>query len=458
MMENKKINKVPGLLVFLCLLLLSSCSEFVEVDLPASQLPSQIIFEDPATARAAMSSIYGNMRDNGFLSGNLPGLSCVLGLYTDELDFYRQDIDYFYTNSLFAAQPAIKSYWNHGYSLIFAANAVIEGVRNSQSLPAELKAQLEGEALFVRALVHLYLNQLYGGVPYVTTTDYTVNGNVSRLPPIEVLQLIRQDLLDAASFLPDNPSVERVLPSKGAARSLLARTCLYAGWWDEAVLHSTAVIEGPLYQWVDDPAAVFLNNSTATIWQFMPADASLNTLEGDLFIFEVGPPPAIAISASLYNAFEIGDLRRSGWIREVTDGTDSWYHAFKYKQRTISGASTEYSILLRLAEQYLIRAEARAMTGNIEGAKADLNKVRQRAGLPDTDATDAMEIVNAVMAERRVELFTEFGHRFFDLQRTGSLDEALENIKPGWDSTDRLWPIPSDEIVINPNITQNPGY
>jgi len=457
-MKHKKKYDAQGLLALLCLFFLASCSEFVEVDLPPSQLPSQVIFEEPATARAAMAAIYANMRDGGFLTGSLNGLSCTLGLYTDELDFYPHDINYFYANSLFAAQPAIKDYWNRGYSLIYASNAVLEGVHNSVTLSVEVKEQLQGEALFARALVHLYLNQLYGGVPYVTSTDYRSNSNVSRLQPQEVLEKIRVDLIAASALLPEVPSAEKVLPGKGAANALLARTCLYAGWWDQAEQYATAVIDNPQYQWVDDLQSVFLMNSTATIWQFMPADASFNTLEGSLFIFETGPPPSVALTQTLYDAFEASDLRKTNWIKEITDGTTLWHHAFKYKQRTVTGVSVEYSILLRLSEQYLIRAEARARTGNSDGAKKDLNKVRNTAGLPDITTNDATQLVGAILQERRVELFSELGHRFFDLQRTGTLDSALEGAKSGWDSVDRLWPVPADEIVINPNINQNPGY
>ncbi|MFL9836728.1 RagB/SusD family nutrient uptake outer membrane protein [Flavobacterium sp. ST-75] len=456
-MKHKIKYTITASIAFLAMTLVS-CSDFVEVDLPPSQLPGPVVFEDPVTARAAMASIYANMRDNGLFTGNLPGLSCVLGLYADELDFYRQETDYFYTNALFAAQPSVGDYWNGGYSLIYAANAVMEGAQQSQSLTPEVRAQLEGEALFVRAMVHLYLNQLYGGVPYITTTDYHTNSQVSRMTQGQVLEAVRQDLLQAVTLLPEDPSPEKVLPGKGAARALLARTCLYAGLWEEAAEYATAVIDDPQYQWVEDPDTVFLNNSTATLWQFMPADPTLNTLEGSLFIFESGPPPVVALTGELYSAFEPGDLRREKWIREITDGTTSWYHPYKYKQAGPTGTATEYSIILRLAEQYLIRAEARAKTGDTQGAAADLNKIRNRAGLPDTQTADPQQLVTEIIAERRVELFTEFGHRFFDLQRTGLLDNTLQGVKPGWDSSDSLWPVPADEITVNPNITQNPGY
>ena len=115
--------------------------------------------------------------------------------------------------------------------------------------------------------------------------------------------------------------------------------------------------------------------------------------------------------------------------------------------------------MLRLAEQYLIRAEARARQGNIPGAQQDLNSIRNRAGLPNTTTSGPTEILEAIMEERQRELFTEGGHRWLDLKRTGRTTEVLAPLKPLWDPTDVLWPIPEDEIFNNSNLLpQNPGY
>ena len=119
----------------------------------------------------------------------------------------------------------------------------------------------------------------------------------------------------------------------------------------------------------------------------------------------------------------------------------------------------EYSIVLRLAELYLIRAETFTHLGDLETAKTDLNKIRNTAGLPDTTASTQQEVLEAILQERRVELFTEFGHRFFDLKRFGKLDEVLGAVKNGWNSNDSLFPIPESELMLNPNLSpQNPGY
>ena len=112
-----------------------------------------------------------------------------------------------------------------------------------------------------------------------------------------------------------------------------------------------------------------------------------------------------------------------------------------------------------MAEQYLIRAEARANLGNAIGAQDDINKIRQRAGLNATTASTTAELLEAILNERRVEFFTEHGHRFFDLKRTTMLNTTLESVKPGWENTDRVFPIPEKELLVNPNLLpQNPGY
>jgi hypothetical protein len=147
------------------------------------------------------------------------------------------------------------------------------------------------------------------------------------------------------------------------------------------------------------------------------------------------------------------------WVGSVTQGTNKWYFPRKYKEKSNTNSSVEYSIVFRLAEMYLIRAEARAKEGNLSGAKDDLNKIRNTAGLGNTNASTSNEINNAILAERKFELFTEYGQRFFDLKRTGTLDLHLASAKPGWNTTDNLLPLPANELIANPNLRpQNPGY
>ncbi|MGC4041884.1 MAG: RagB/SusD family nutrient uptake outer membrane protein [Flavobacterium sp.] len=442
----------------------SSCDNFVDVELPNSQLTAPAVFEDMATANAAMTSIYSNMRDKGMLTGAPLGLSQQLGNYADELDFYgypQSSTNFYYLNALTPSLQDIKSLWTESYNQIYAANAVIYGAENSTTLSAANKNQLRGEALFVRAFLHFYLVNLFGDIPYITTTDYEVNSTVSRMPAATVYGLIKADLAAALDLLSqDYLSSNRVRPNKLAARSVLARVNLYMGNWDEASNDASAVINATdLYSIETNIDAAFLKTNPSTIWQFSPALSSNNTEEGSTFLFTSGPPPMSALTNTLVNSFDTADLRKTHWIGNVTDGTTTWYYANKYKNMLTEGGSMEHSIVLRLEEQYLIRAEARAHQGNLTGAKDDLDKIRTRAGLPNTAAVTDTELIAAVLEERKLEFFTEMGHRFFDLKRTNNLNSVLGTVKLGWQNTDKLLPLPVSELTLNPNLApQNPGY
>lgn len=443
-------------------LLMCACDNFVDVDLPNSQLTANTVFEEKATANAAMTDIYSKIRDAGLLTGSPSGLSHLLGIYTDEMDFYGvlASAPAFYNNSLIASNPDVKEFWNSTYNQIYASNAVIQGVAHSSKLPAADRNQLTGEALFVRALLHFYLANLYGDVPYITTTAYAENRTVVRIPVADVYAKAKADLEQAIALLPeDYITIDRVRPNKYVAHALLARINLYAGFWHEASNEVSTVLNNTaLYVNEQDLDKTFLKESTSTIWQLAPGYSNGNALEAQTFIFSEGPPPISALTNDFMVAFTANDKRRLHWTQSITDGTSTWYHPFKYKYEE-TGTSMEYSIILRLGEMYLIRAEARAYSGDLIGANEDLNTIRHNAGLANTSAATKDEILDAILQERRLELFTEFGHRFFDLKRFNKIQPVLSAVKPGWDVQDVLFPIPEAELNLNPNLKpQNPGY
>lgn len=454
---------LPLSALLLLVLLFAGCENFVEVNQPDAQLTATAVFEDNATATAAMVAVYSQIRSNGLLTGSSGGSASKLGEYTDELAFYGtggQTDASFYNNTVLPGNTQISAWWNNSFTQLYATNAVLEGVTNSQGLTPEQKDRLKGEALFVRGLLHFYLVNLFGDIPYVTTTDYRTNTTIGKLPVNEGYQRIEEDLLGAAALLEEGYiTAGRVRPNKATVQALLARLYLYNGQWEAAESAASAILDNTaLYPWETDIDAVFLRESTTAIWQLAPSAEGENSLEGASFIFLQGPPPVTALSEALLNAFENNDLRKSHWVKEVTNGTDSWYHAYKYKEYANTGTSVEYSVIFRTAEQYLIRAEARVHLGDLQGAGEDLNQIRHCAGLGDTAAATAEQLLAAVLQERKVELFTE-GHRFFDLKRTGMLDQALSPVKPGWGTQDRLLPLPENELLLNPNLNpQNPGY
>lgn len=446
------------------LLMFSACTDFVEVDLPKSQLTTQSVFDNYDTANAALTNIYSKMRDNGILNGSTIGISNQLGNYADELTPYGLPSNLvftFYDNTVPPSSTVILTYWNSSYNHIYTANAILKGVENNINFSQDRKKQFLGEALFIRALSHFYLFNLFGDIPYIKDTDYEKNTKVSRITEEKVYQNIINDLNEAMELLPeDYTSSDRIRPNKSVCHAFLARVYLYNKMYKEASNEASAVLnKTELYTLEKDLSKVFLNNSKETIWQLQTSSAGQNAAEGAFFIFQVGPPTTVALTPYLLNSFQNSDLRKANWIRTITKGNESWSHAFKYKEQNNTAVSKEYSIIFRAAEQYLIRAEARAHQGDLIGAKEDLNKIRSRAGIAEMIAVSKQDILNAILQERRLELFTEQGHRFFDLRRFQEIDAVLTPIKPGWDTTDKLLPLPENELNLNSNLLpQNPGY
>jgi hypothetical protein len=461
--SDKALGLIKYLLLSFQILNIMGCSDFVEVDPPKNILISKTVFEEPATVASAMANIYYNMREQGMVSGNY-GLSIAMGSYADELDYYGLDTDQLnlYNHNVSANNTTISNWWSHAYNLIYAVNDIISGIEQSASLNLEDSNRYKGQALFIRGYLHSLLVDLYGDIPYITTTNYLENNIVARMPVDTVYEYIIADLVQAVDLLDSTDETgEHVIPNKVVANALLARMYLYTENWDMAEATADALIRTQDLEL--DINKVFLRNSKETLWQFKPGGPNLkNTQEAGRLIITFIPTQGYALSNSLLSAFEPGDLRYSNWIGNITsdDGLTTLYYAHKYKETiNTTTASLEYSVIFRLTEQYFIRSEARAHLGDIAGAQADINAIRNRAGLGVTMAATKDELLNAIGQERRVELFTECGHRWFDLKRLGQVGNVLGPIKPNWRPTDILFPIPETELEVNPNLKpQNTGY
>jgi len=444
-------------------LLSISCEDFVEIELPNSQITGEKVFEDVNTAEAALADVYTQLRDNSIFSGNITGVSVLLGNAADELQNFnpgRTDVEGFYNNTILPSDNIISTFWNSSYNLIFACNAIIEGISENDSISSEDQDWLIGQALFLRGFIHFHLLNLFGDIPYIESTDYRINQNVQRVETNMVYAKIITDVKTAIELLPEEYSTTlRIIPNKFVGKAFLSRVALYNQQWELAFENSSAVIEQvQLYQLSEDVNTVFLRDSPSTIWQLDVGTPGANTLEGQTFIFNSGPPPSVALTNTLIESFSEDDLRLENWVRQVGDSISFWYHPNKYKLNSNTVSSEEFSIMIRLAEMHLIRAEANLRVGNIDQALEDLNIIRKRAGLSEIESENPTEISQAIITERRHEFFTELGHRWFDLKRVELADETL-NYKPGWDDTDVLLPIPESELVVNPNLLpQNPGY
>jgi len=467
--------------------LFQSCKKFVEIDPPKNQLVTENVFQHNETANAAMLSVLGQMFNSSNVNPYSIAASC--GLSADEFTNYNDLLTDVYINAINPVGDAYtNSFWVQAYRIVYYANSVYEGCEKSTALDPDVKKQLMGEALFVRAYWNFYLVNLYGDIPLALSTDYSINAKLPRTPTAQVYTQIINDLKSAQINLNEKytgvdgvtNSIERIRPNKAVATALLARIYLYTGDFVSAEQQSSLLIDNSTDYALIPVGQVFFADSKEAIWQIMPtASAAESTQEGFNFIPGEGSDATPVteskqiISPALLSAFESGDLRRDNWIGSKTAGGTNYQYPYKYKLQFSGSGTLEYSIIFRLAEQYLIRAEARNENNNLGGAIDDLNALRNRARgpvsittpdpLPNLSVTLTKEKVKeAIFKERRVELFAEQGHRWLDLKRIKTIDAVMipaTTVKGGvWKTTHQLWPIPETEILNNSNLSQNPGY
>lgn len=456
----------------LSLILAGSCKKFVQISPAPSTLVGTQIFADSADATAAVVGIYSqlNVGGNSYSIGN-GAMTFYTALSSDELipNISNNNVNEFYNNAISPIDNSTLAsvFWNSPYSLIYQANACIEGLLNSAALSKSLKSELLGECQLFRAMMYFNMVNIFAGVPLVGSTNYTVNESLPRTTVDSVYSLILWDLYCSVSMLGDAYiTAGRNRPNKYAAEALLSKVFLYRARWDSAVIESANIIGSGMYSLEIDPNNVFLANSNEAIWQLLSSNLNYETSEGRLLVPTSNKViPTYTINNNLLNAFETGDLRRTDWIDSNLVNGVAYYFPYKYKVGYEPGLSTpiESYTVFRLAEQYLIQAEALAELGQFAQADSNINIIRARAGLDKLEPTTLPLAMDAIMHERRIELFCEWGNRWLDLKRTNTVDQVLGspgNEKPEWPSDGHavLYPIPSTQLQLNPFLVQNVGY
>lgn len=475
-------HKAKALIFLLPALYWTSCKKFVGVDPPVTALTDNSVYTSDATAIAVLTGIYISISSSQTsTAGTVTSLSLFPGLSADELTLWNgngnpQGNAYYLDNLEAGIQTGYGSeFWIAFYSYIYRCNSAIEGLNASSNLTPAVKQQLLGEAEFMRALFYFYLVNLYGNVPLSLTTDYKVNQSLSRSDTAKVYQQIVSDLRDAEAKLSPlfldgtvlNPDPERVRPTKWAAAALLARVYLYQGNWAGAEAQADTVIGQPGLFQLSSLDTVFLRaglGNKEAIWQLQPVNANVNTEDALTFILPYGGPGSgnnygAFLSAGLLASFEPNDGRRMAWVDSSEFAGQLYYYPYKYKVDSPGLPVTEFQMILRLGEQFLIRAEARVQQGNVPGAWQDLNTIRTRANLGPSAQPD---LLAAILHERQIELFTEMGQRWLDLKRTGQVNGVMEVATPlkggSWNSYQQLYPVAQGDIQDDPQLTQNAGY
>ncbi|MBW8687128.1 RagB/SusD family nutrient uptake outer membrane protein [Chitinophaga rhizophila] len=476
-MLNLSLHKklIAGLLLTGCTF--SSCRKLVEIGPPVNQVGLDQSFASDATATSAILGIYNSssFREAIFAMSAAPGLSA------DELqnNISSPTWDEFRTNALTITNANVSGVlWYNQYYSVAQANAMIAGIERSTTLSTAVKNQLLGETKTMRAFFLFQLVNYFGDVPLPLTDDPIGNSTLPRTPAAQVWQRIITDLKDAVALLTDTyPSVQRSRVNRQVANALLAKAYLYTKDWQNAEATANTVITSGIYSLSPDVNTAFVNTSNEIIWQFATLTGvsifTTNTdARGGSYAAPAGVVPGFTLTDTLYNSMEEGDLRKANWVTPTVIGGTNYNVINKYKIRVLpSGTANgnEFNVALRLAEQYLIRGEARARQGNRTGAIADADSIRKRANLPMLDVNLTNEqVLLAIENERKAELFGEWGNRWFDLKRNPSVvspadktraDDVIGGLRPAtWNVTDILYPIPDAQRTANPALTQNLGY
>lgn len=474
-----------------------SCEKLVAVDGPIDAITANEMYRTEAQAEGALAGIYNAMIHGpgaSFYASTAIERSFAAGLATYAGGLSAGEFHTIATNVagyvLGTNRITLQNnnfptnFWTAAYNVIYNANAVIEGIAGAKEsiMRDSVKIQYIAEAKFLRAFTYFYLINFFGDVPLALTVDFNQTALVSRSPVAAVYAQIRKDLEEAERDLSTTYAVtpgSRVRVNKWVAKAMLAKLHLYMGNNVEAAAKATELIDQTSIYQLEPLNDVFLTGSREAIFQLMQTnqdpDMRNATSEGCFFI-PLSPYASSALvwlSPELLNAFEPGDQRKENWTDSTlqTQGggpnTKVWYPT-KYKtgrhNAAFGGPSNEYYMVLRLAEMYLIRAEARANGAAGGHAKAieDLNAIRFRTSLPNLPLTlDATAVKDAVARERAIEFFAEWGNRWMDLKRTGKASSILSVIpfKQPWEGDYQLlYPIPGREIETNSNLIQNPGY
>lgn len=451
-------TKYTCIFSFFLLLGITSCDDALDVDIPSNQLSSESVYSTEATAEAAVNGIYQSMVADFYYNR----IHALLGQTADELVPRTGIANIYSSNEIPETDGTINGNWGELYKTIYNANNVIEGLTKSTSLNAVKSKQWIAEAKFLRAYCYFYLTNLWGNVPLVLTTNIDVSALLPQSSQETVYAQILLDLTDASKDLPTdykNYDQERIRATKWAAEALLARVNLYLGKWNEAAAHASIVIsQTGTYKIITDLAddnSPFIADNDEAILQIPYYNVDY-TYEGSS-VFTTGGTLLLRKGNAL---FETGDARKTNWTVDIKDRTDVFLGIAPYKYHNdFSGTLTERSTILRLAELYLIRAEARVKSNDITGAQQDINTIRNRALLDNTTLTNPNQLLDLIALERQREFFAENGHRWLDLKRTGKLDETLSVLSDKiWKTTDNLYPIPEPAIRSNPFLNQNSGY
>ncbi|HAK76691.1 MAG TPA: RagB/SusD family nutrient uptake outer membrane protein [Runella sp.] len=431
----------------------SSCEKFLDVQ-PKEFISDAATIVDRSSAETAVRGIYSALADGSYYGTSFQSIGYLSGdniVWTGS----QSQVQEFINKKVNADNSTISSAWISIYRTINRANNVIDkvpAVKDAQLTDA-LRNQYIGEAYFARALAYFDLARTWGGVPIITkpTINPTDNSGIKRSSVAETYAQVLKDLETAEPLLP--ATTDRYRATRKTVWALRARYHLYQKEWVKAEEYADKVISDATNYKLTKPFSAFFANdargTTESIFEiFYNGTTEVNGHRGQWQPQTNGGTrqwaPNDALVALLNNPAVGGT--RSALVAK--DNQNRWYGNLYYRN-----PASDPSYVLRIAEIILIRAEARAQQEKLALGLADLNLIRDRAGIAASTAATKNDLLLAIENERRVEFALE-PHRWYDIVRTGRAPVVFSLS----DANRYVLPIPVQQLLSDKALEQNPGY
>lgn len=501
-MEKPNIIIKELILIFVVAFLISSCDQFLTTT-PSDQYTQNNFWKSDEEAQAGLTGVYQVLR----------GYPAQMIFYGDQLSPNAVRFDdpggwraiargtAQTTNDLFG------SAWSTDYRGIGRANTVISKTGNNSNISDATKKEVVAEAKFLRAFFYADLVNKFGGVPLILKQPSAEQADMKRAKKGKVLTQILKDLTQAASALPEDNDPGRA--TKGAALALKARVFLYNKRWSEAAKVAKKVMNLHKYSLFPNYRGLFMlqnEHNSEVIWDIefkLPKfghsfDDNATThahpapLKGlaDAYYMKDGKPASesssfdpkhpyqnrdprlyatIRLVGSMYN----GQITKPDDVPETHFGDKKWTtYSDSTHIPTITGGLSEINpIVIRYAGVLLIYAEAEnEAVGPNQSVYDAINQIRQRTSVDMPKVKPGLsqdEMRKVIHHERRIELAMG-GYYYNDIRRWGIAKKVMNGPVFGADGNvfenrtfqpkDTLWAIPSNQIDLNPNLKQNPGW
>lgn len=422
---------------------------------PESKISDQLAIIDASSLETAVTGIYARLHHNDYYGLTFQSVGYLAGdnvKWTGSYDFLSQ----FDANYVRADNSQLIPVFTGIYRTINNANQVIRAAETltDPMLTTQNREQYKGEAYFLRALAYFDLSRLWGGVQIITEPTLTSldNIDVSRSTLAQTWDQVLLDLNTAETLLPETTNRNRA--TRKTVFALKARLYLYRKDWANAEFFAGKLISDNNYELISPYNSFFATNAKNTRESIFELAYSATDQNAHSHWWQ---PPANSGRREWAPTDELVNLlnnpltggNRNSMIARTAPPGNLWYGNMYYRN-----PRTDPAFILRIAEMYLIRAEARAQLGKTSEGLTDLNAVRIRAGLAPSAASTPEELLLEVEQERRLEFAFE-PHRWFDLVRTARIDDVMGVT----DQNRWVMPIPVNEIhASNGILEQNPGY